>query len=195
VACPAAQTPLYVRPPPPGPPSWSRFGTAPTPPQGIDSPDIFVCDQSETAIPRPGRSRRSRRLRSLRLSVRTPPFHGGESGSIPLGSANPAGRTVNGSTNLTNCGSIAVPAEHDARGGTAIAGRHAVQIERAAWLWRPLFSATLITGAAPAPVWTTGPDKARSTPAAPTAASRFMNRREVFGCVRKRAARSSYGIG
>jgi hypothetical protein len=27
------------------------------------------------------------RLRSLRLSVRTPPFHGGESGSIPLGSA------------------------------------------------------------------------------------------------------------
>jgi hypothetical protein len=26
---------------------------------------------------------------SLRLSVRTPPFHGGESGSIPLGSANP----------------------------------------------------------------------------------------------------------
>jgi hypothetical protein len=24
---------------------------------------------------------------SLRLSVRTPPFHGGESGSIPLGSA------------------------------------------------------------------------------------------------------------
>lgn len=27
---------------------------------------------------------------SLRLSVRTPPFHGGESGSIPLGSANTA---------------------------------------------------------------------------------------------------------
>ena len=27
------------------------------------------------------------RFRSLRLSVRTPPFHGGESGSIPLGSA------------------------------------------------------------------------------------------------------------
>src|SRR6202030_682225 len=26
---------------------------------------------------------------SLRLSVSTPPFHGGESGSIPLGSANP----------------------------------------------------------------------------------------------------------
>src|ERR1019366_1489741 len=32
-------------------------------------------------------SRRGRRFRSLRLSVRTPPFHGGESGSIPLGSA------------------------------------------------------------------------------------------------------------
>src|SRR5947207_10978281 len=27
------------------------------------------------------------RFSSLRLSVRTPPFHGGESGSIPLGSA------------------------------------------------------------------------------------------------------------
>jgi hypothetical protein len=30
---------------------------------------------------------RTGRLCSLRLSVRTPPFHGGESGSIPLGSA------------------------------------------------------------------------------------------------------------
>ena len=29
---------------------------------------------------------------SLRLSVRTPPFHGGESGSIPLGSATSAAR-------------------------------------------------------------------------------------------------------
>jgi hypothetical protein len=35
-------------------------------------------------------------------------FHGGESGSIPLGSAIPAGRTVNGSMNFTDCGSIAV---------------------------------------------------------------------------------------
>ena len=34
-------------------------------------------------------ARRNRRFRSLRLSVRTPPFHGGESGSIPLGSATP----------------------------------------------------------------------------------------------------------
>src|SRR6185312_7174047 len=38
-------------------------------------------------MPRPDRWRRYRRSRSLRLSVRTPPFHGGESGSIPLGSA------------------------------------------------------------------------------------------------------------
>jgi hypothetical protein len=38
------------------------------------------------AMPRPDR-RGGTALRSLRLSVRTPPFHGGESGSIPLGSA------------------------------------------------------------------------------------------------------------
>src|SRR5271169_449739 len=38
-------------------------------------------------MPRPGRSWRSKCSCSLRLSVRTPPFHGGESGSIPLGSA------------------------------------------------------------------------------------------------------------
>ena len=43
----------------------------------------YLC--SETAALRPARPQR--RLRSLRLSVRTPPFHGGESGSIPLGSA------------------------------------------------------------------------------------------------------------
>jgi hypothetical protein len=54
-------------------------------PQSVDSPDLF--DQSETAMPRPDQSRRDGRFRSLRLSVRTPPFHGGESGSIPLGSA------------------------------------------------------------------------------------------------------------
>ena len=39
-------------------------------------------------MPQPGRWWRGRDFRSLRLSVRTPPFHGGESGSIPLGSAN-----------------------------------------------------------------------------------------------------------
>jgi hypothetical protein len=86
VACPAAQTPLYVRPLQPGS-SRHTVRVRPTPalPQSVDPPDIF--DQSETAMPPPDRSRRSRRFRSLRLSVRTPPFHGGESGSIPLGSA------------------------------------------------------------------------------------------------------------
>src|ERR1039458_1020988 len=38
-------------------------------------------------MPRPDRSRRDGRFRSLRLSVRTPPFHGGDGCSIPLGSA------------------------------------------------------------------------------------------------------------
>ena len=41
----------------------------------------------ETAMPRPYGCGEAFRFRSLRLSVRTPPFHGGESGSIPLGSA------------------------------------------------------------------------------------------------------------
>ena len=66
----------------------SGAGTAPKLLQSIDLPALFVlyvC--SETAAPRPGRSRRGQGFRSLRLSVRTPPFHGGESGSIPLGSA------------------------------------------------------------------------------------------------------------
>jgi hypothetical protein len=53
--------------------------------QRIDLPGIFAYDQSETACPTG--SVAGRRFRSLRLSVRTPPFHGGESGSIPLGSA------------------------------------------------------------------------------------------------------------
>src|SRR5437588_10615478 len=34
-----------------------------------------------------GRGGHAAKVCSLRLSVRTPPFHGGESGSIPLGSA------------------------------------------------------------------------------------------------------------
>lgn len=67
----------------------SGFGTAPSQPQSVDLPGVFVCDHSETAMPRPGRSVQGGRSRSLRLSVRTPPFHGGESGSIPLGSATP----------------------------------------------------------------------------------------------------------
>jgi hypothetical protein len=62
----------------------SGFDTAPSLPQSVDLPE--VCDQSEMAMPRPD-GRGGTALRSLRLSVRTPPFHGGESGSIPLGSA------------------------------------------------------------------------------------------------------------
>ena len=64
-ACRLAQTPLYVRPP------WSAgaFSASPT----RSNP------QHKTLI--------LRGFCSLRLSVRTPPFHGGESGSIPLGSA------------------------------------------------------------------------------------------------------------
>jgi hypothetical protein len=71
----------------PGSPSWSRFGTVRMLPQSVDSPAIFVCDQSETAIAATKRVKAKPTFRSLRLSVRTPPFHGGESGSIPLGSA------------------------------------------------------------------------------------------------------------
>jgi hypothetical protein len=41
----------------------------------------------ETALPQPYGCGDASKFRSLRLSVRTPPFHGGESGSIPLGSA------------------------------------------------------------------------------------------------------------
>ena len=65
----------------------SGFGTAPSQPQSVDLPGVFVCDHSETAMPRPVGRWQGGRSRSLRLSVRTPPFHGGESGSIPLGSA------------------------------------------------------------------------------------------------------------
>src|SRR6185437_9168394 len=66
--------------------SWSRLGTAATLPQSVDLPDVF--DKAKRQCRDPDRWRRYRRSRSLRLSVRTPPFHGGESGSIPLGSAN-----------------------------------------------------------------------------------------------------------
>src|SRR4249920_3314469 len=65
--CRLAQTPLYVRP----------------------------SEAADRSIPaaRHGEFPATRhwfcwKFRSLRLSVRTPPFHGGESGSIPLGSAN-----------------------------------------------------------------------------------------------------------
>ena len=54
--------------------------------------DALICRYlfaltGETAMPRPYGRGGALRFRSLRLSVRTPPFHGGESGSIPLGSA------------------------------------------------------------------------------------------------------------
>lgn len=86
MACPAAQTPLYVRPPPPrsphhGPGSARRPSQA----QSVDLPGLFVARNGGAATG--GWSWRGRDFRSLRLSVRTPPFHGGESGSIPLGSA------------------------------------------------------------------------------------------------------------
>ena len=71
-------------------PGW--HGIIPT--QRVDLPGVFVCDQSETAMPRPAGSWRGGRFCSLRLSVRTPPFHGGESGSIPLGSASLPQRTA-----------------------------------------------------------------------------------------------------
>ena len=87
-ACPGAQTPLYVRPPPVRPHHHGPWVARCQ--RGLKA---LICRlylswvQSEAAMPRPGRSQQSRRFRSLRLSVRTPPFHGGESGSIPLGSA------------------------------------------------------------------------------------------------------------
>src|SRR4051794_30747287 len=63
--------------------SLVRAGTARSRPKRRFSVDIY--DQSGTAMPAPPWAWRV--FRSLRLSVRTPPFHGGESGSIPLGSA------------------------------------------------------------------------------------------------------------
>jgi hypothetical protein len=62
----------------------SGFGTAPSLPQSLDLPGIFVTKAKRHCRNRIGRGGR---FGSLRLSVRTPPFHGGESGSIPLGSA------------------------------------------------------------------------------------------------------------
>src|SRR5450432_704239 len=61
--------------------------TAPSPPLSVDVPGICLLSKRNGDAPT-GRSWRSGRFSSLRLSVRTPPFHGGESGSIPLGSAN-----------------------------------------------------------------------------------------------------------
>ena len=65
-ACRLAQTPLYVRPP------WKRTALRASPTRSNPHYKPLIL----------------RGFCSLRLSVRTPPFHGGESGSIPLGSAN-----------------------------------------------------------------------------------------------------------
>src|ERR1700704_5656618 len=67
-ACRAAQTPLYVRP------------------HHRDRPSAIPLRPRRNGHAATG-SVVAKRFRSLRLSVRTPPFHGGESGSIPLGSA------------------------------------------------------------------------------------------------------------
>jgi hypothetical protein len=56
--------------------------------QPIDLPGFTCLKPKRNGVPRPIGPWRGGRFRSLRLSVRTPPFHGGESGSIPLGSAN-----------------------------------------------------------------------------------------------------------
>jgi hypothetical protein len=57
-------------------------------PQTIDLPAYFCVTYSETATPRRlGRSQADV-FAPFVYRFRTPPFHGGESGSIPLGSAN-----------------------------------------------------------------------------------------------------------
>ena len=88
MTCPAAQTPLYVRPLSPG--SGIKGQGRSTGAFAVI--DALICRYlfaltGETAMPRPYGRGGALRFRSLRLSVRTPPFHGGESGSIPLGSA------------------------------------------------------------------------------------------------------------
>ena len=102
MTCPAAQTPLYVRP------LSLRSGI-----KGLGrgtgtcaDVNALICRYlfgltGETALSRPYIRGEALRFRSLRLSVRTPPFHGGESGSIPLGSA----KHLNG---LAPCPAIAV---------------------------------------------------------------------------------------
>jgi hypothetical protein len=88
VTCPAAQTSLYVRPLSFGP-GIKGLGRGTGTFADINA---LICRYvfaltGETAMPRPYGHGGALRFRSLRLSVRTPPFHGGESGSIPLGSA------------------------------------------------------------------------------------------------------------
>jgi hypothetical protein len=78
--CSLAQTPLYVRARAPGdnyPGSARHYRCL--------NGHRFAGMRNGNAAN--SRSQRDSVFRSLRLSVRTPPFHGGESGSIPLGSA------------------------------------------------------------------------------------------------------------
>jgi hypothetical protein len=98
-ACPRVQTPLYVRAPD------GRRGRFPPILSGAAGPGLktTICRQFAIAL---------RRCRdtpvpvyafcSLRLSVRTPPFHGGESGSIPLGSANDFNRLARALTSVSS---------------------------------------------------------------------------------------------
>ena len=96
-ACPPPQTPLYVRRL-----SLDHFAAVrtcklPIGLQHVDSAWILCLrDSAKRRRPQvPFRALTAPDFRSLRLSVRTPPFHGGESGSIPLGSAkNPLNQTL-----------------------------------------------------------------------------------------------------
>ncbi len=91
-ACPGAQTPLYVRAPLIG-----RATTAPRWHGASAAPKALICrayffvssswGPKRSGDAAAGTVAAKQTFRSLRLSVRTPPFHGGESGSIPLGSA------------------------------------------------------------------------------------------------------------
>ena len=80
-ACSSAQTPLYVRRPKARRSPAHAHGSGRSSFQDNDFPEL--CES--LAFAASPSSRQS--VCSLRLSVRTPPFHGGESGSIPLGSA------------------------------------------------------------------------------------------------------------
>src|SRR5437764_7011778 len=90
MACRPAQTPLYVRAPAPHViTARDRHGII-----AASKALIFPEMRNGNAanVDRGG----TNGFRSLRLSVRTPPFHGGESGSIPLGSATDCGKLFRG---------------------------------------------------------------------------------------------------
>jgi hypothetical protein len=87
-ACPAAQTPLYVRPPPVGPHLGSVAARRQRNLKALICRVYLFSSPKRSGAAAAGSVVTRNRFCSLRLSVRTPPFHGGESGSIPLGSAN-----------------------------------------------------------------------------------------------------------